>query len=90
LGGLQVIYVDSVTTFATTKKWNHAEGCHMVADSLQELHDFAVKLKLGPSWFFQNHYRLTLTKRRMALKNGAQEISTLDFITKAHEMMEKA
>lgn len=51
--------------------------CHLLADTLEELHSFAKQIGLKREWF-QNgstpHYDLSLTKRRWAIKNGAVEI----------------
>jgi uncharacterized protein DUF4031 len=50
--------------------------CHMLADTLPELHDMAAKLGLKPEWF-QNertpHYDICQTKRKLALELGAVE-----------------
>jgi hypothetical protein len=84
-----MIYVDGLQVLITTKMWRHGEGCHMVADSLRELHMFAGKLKLGPSWFQGSYYFLTPTKRRMAIRAGATELlEVTEFLKKVHTMME--
>lgn len=53
--------------------------CHMVADSLEELHEFAHELGLKPQWFqggtFTPHYDVNKTKRRLAVEKGAKEIT---------------
>lgn len=48
--------------------------CHMLADSLDELHAFAARLGLKREWFQPRsapHYDLSLTKRAEALQLGA-------------------
>lgn len=55
--------------------------CHMVADSLQELHRMANEIGLQRSWFQPKswpHYDLSPSKRALAVKNGAKEISGLE------------
>lgn len=57
-------------------RWRGREWCHLVADSLDELHEFAAQLGLQRRWF-QNrslypHYDVTLSVRARAIKLGAQ------------------
>lgn len=61
--------------------------CHMVADTLEELHEMADKIGVNRKWF-QNkrmhHYDICKSKRKLAVKYGAKEITTkelLQFIT---------
>lgn len=49
----------------------------MVADTVEELHEFAAKIGLKRSWFQDKslpHYDLTKRRRTMALLAGAIEI----------------
>jgi len=70
-----VIYVDQPIHSWKGKKW-----CHLVADDIQELHDFATKLKLKREWFhnhrIQPHYDITAAKRELAISLGAKPITT--------------
>ncbi|MFA6917176.1 MAG: DUF4031 domain-containing protein [Parachlamydiales bacterium] len=63
-------YVDNMQIVWRGKRW-----CHLVADSLEELHDFALRLELKREWFQQNasypHYDLTIELRELALVLGA-------------------
>lgn len=74
------IYVD--TPVERQGKFNGY--CHMMTDGdLQELHDFAVEIRVG--LYFQNkprfpHYDLSQTKRRLAVSLGAVEITTEEMI----------
>lgn len=56
--------------------WRGKLWCHLVADSLDELHAFAVQLGLRRAWFQSKsafpHYDVTLTVRERALQLGAQ------------------
>lgn len=65
------IYVDNAKI-----KWRGKEWCHLVADTLDELHDFAKLLGLKRSWYQQTasypHYDITVSKREQALQLGAQ------------------
>ena len=53
--------------------------CHMLADSLDELHAMADAIGVQRRWF-QNkrtpHYDICLSKRALALKFGAVELKT--------------
>jgi hypothetical protein len=58
--------------------------CHMMADSLEELHDMAEKIGMKRKWF-QNHpkyphYDVSLTRRKLAIEYGAQEITSKDLV----------
>lgn len=64
------VYVDSEAI-----RWRGREWCHIVADSLDELHEFAARLGLQRRWF-QNrgrypHYDVTMAVRMRALRLGA-------------------
>ena len=58
--------------------------CHMMTDGdLKELHEFAVKIRVG--LYFQNkprypHYDLSRTKRRLAVSLGAVEITPEEMV----------
>ena len=48
--------------------------CHMVADSVVELHAMAERIGLERRWYHQGHYNLCLSKRVLAIRCGAGEI----------------
>jgi len=72
------VYVDDLFVCIRTPHWRHPSACHMLADTLPELHIMARRLSLKRSWF-QNrtlpHYDLTLNKRQHAIRLGAIEIT---------------
>jgi len=59
--------------------------CHMTADTREELDAMADTLGLKRAWVqypgtWKEHYDLTLTKRRLAVKAGAQEVDAREHI----------
>lgn len=64
------IYVDFMCIEHRGYKW-----CHMLADSLQELHDFAELIDVDKRLFHKTasypHYDITVAMRLIALENGA-------------------
>ncbi len=66
------------------KRWRYSHYCHLTADTLEELHEFAQRLGLRKGWFQGNrkypHYDLTANKRIQALGLGAVEISAREWI----------
>lgn len=80
------VYVDDLQLSGVyaSKKWPHKKNCHLMADSLDELHLFASKIGMKRSWF-QNHpqyphYDLTENKRREAVFLGAIEKTGIELI----------
>ena len=71
------VYVDALRVWtANLTKWKYGASCHMVADTEQELHDFATKIGLRKGWFQGNHYDLTEARRNVAVKAGAIEVDS--------------
>lgn len=68
-----MVFVDTART-----RYRGMIMCHMVADSVDELHVMAEKLGLKRSWFQTDssllHYDICQAKRKLALQLGAQEI----------------
>lgn len=64
------IYVDDEQIPWRGKLW-----CHLVADSLAELHEFAFSIGLKRAWFQSKsiypHYDVTVSVRDRALRQGA-------------------
>lgn len=51
--------------------------CHMMADSLEELHAMADKIGMRRAWYqplSTPHYDISKSRRAMAIKQGAIEI----------------
>lgn len=64
------VYVDSEGI-----RWRGRQWCHLVADTHEELHDFAERLGLQRGWFQDQgrypHYDVTMAIRARALLIGA-------------------
>lgn len=64
------VYVDHARISWRGKQW-----CHLVADTVEELHEFASRLGLRPEWFQRKtlypHYDVTVSVRERALRLGA-------------------
>ncbi len=73
------VYVDPLIETIPSMRWPYHQSCHMVADSLNELHRMAGRLGLRRRWFQGQsvlpHYDLTANKRALAIRLGAKEIT---------------
>lgn len=71
------IYVDPLIDYG----WKYGPSCHLTADTVEELHVFAISIGMKKSWFQISkgrdipHYDLTGSKRRLAVLKGAIELS---------------
>lgn len=80
-------YVDP-TVF---KKQNGRKSyAHMVANSLSELHAFAVSIGVKPHFFHKSasykHYDITGEQREKAIAAGAKAVSSRELLAIAKEM----
>lgn len=70
--------------------WRGREWCHLVADSLDELHAFADRLGLQRRWFQSEtlypHYDVTKSVRIRALALGAQGANRETIVSCAKRM----
>lgn len=70
--GLLGVYVDNEQI-----RWRGKVWCHLVADTLDELHRFAAEIGLKRAWFQDRasypHYDVTLPVRAKAIRLGASE-----------------
>ena len=71
------VYVDALRLYHNNKHWKYGKSCDLYADTLEELHLFAIKLQLKREWFHDHkslpHYDLNDTKRKLAVDKGAVE-----------------
>lgn len=73
------VYVDPLLACVPNPRWRWNRSCHLVADGLEELHAFAVRIGLRRAWFQDHgtlpHYDLTEGRRERAVRLGAIEIT---------------
>jgi hypothetical protein len=76
------VYVDDARI-----SWRGNQWCHLVADTVDELHEFAARLGLRPEWFQRKtlypHYDVTTSVRERALKLGAVAAHKETVVTRA-------
>ena len=64
------LYVDFANVSFRGDRW-----CHLLADSLDELHEFASLIGVSRCWFHRNasypHYDITVRTRQTAIVRGA-------------------
>ncbi len=74
------VYVDDLRSTRRSTKWPYDFACHMMADSVTELHLFARLIGLKVAWFQKDHYDLTAGKRWDAIARGANPIGNRDMV----------
>lgn len=81
-----MVYVDELRDYG----WRLGPSCHLIADTLEELHAFAARVGMKRTWFqyksLQPHYDLTAKRRAVAVRLGATELGRRDFVNKCREL----
>jgi hypothetical protein len=79
------VYVDNVRI-----AWRGRQWCHLVADSLDELHWFANSLGLKRAWFQGHaslpHYDVTVETRVVALNRGAVDSDRRTLVARGRQL----
>lgn len=78
-------YVDRLAA----RGWRLGESCHLIADTLVELHDLARRIGLKRAWFQEKstpHYDLTASRRARAVRLGAIELDRRGLVAKIREL----
>jgi hypothetical protein len=88
-----MVYVDSLIKWPNGKGfWKDKKSCHLIADSIPELLEFAEKINLDLARF-QNkkfpHFDLTEDLRIQAIEAGARDLDRKEFVTKMREIRER-
>ena len=82
------VYVDRLCDYG----WRHGPSCHLIADSVEELIDFAVSMGMRREWYQPRsspHFDLTADGRRLAVEKGAVELDNRAFVRKLRELRDK-
>jgi len=82
------VYVDDLKSYPLAK-WRHGKACHMIADTILELKNFAVTLGMREEWFQPKsspHFDLTEELRTKAVAAGAIELNRREFVIKLQEL----
>lgn len=78
-----MICVDPIQTTIPHDAWPYSTRSHLFDSEhdLTRLRSFAAEINLLPRWFQDDrrlpHYDLTKDKRRLAIKNGACEVTSI-------------
>jgi len=74
------VYVDNMHQ-SKMGKYGRMKMCHMLADTVQELHEMADKIGIDRKWYqgppksINPHYDICMSKRSMAVDNGAIQVT---------------
>lgn len=85
-------YVDGLANRGWKLRGHQVASCHMIADTLGELHAMAQAVGMRPAWFQAPpkasfpHYDLTSSRRAEALKHGAVPLDRRAFVGKLREL----
>ncbi|WP_322073824.1 DUF4031 domain-containing protein [Burkholderia cepacia] len=79
------VYVDNARI-----AWRGRQWCHLVADSLDELHGFAKSIGLRRGWFQAQaslpHYDVTVEVRDVALSRGAMQADRRTLVLRGRQL----
>jgi|GEM_PF-1832511 len=83
------VYVDELKPAL----WKYRKSCHLYADTLKELHEFAIKIGMKRTWFQDRlgfpHYDLTAGRRKAAVLWGAIEHDKFQMVAFVKKRREK-
>jgi hypothetical protein len=73
-----MVYVDPLMNCIPNSNWRWKRSCHLFADTVEELHEFAQRIGMRRAWFQDHkklpHYDLNESRRAAAVLNGAKEV----------------
>ena len=79
------VYVDKLIDYG----WRHGPSCHLIADSVDELIEFAISMGLRREWYQPKsspHFDLTADGRALAVERGAIELDNRALVAKLREL----
>jgi hypothetical protein len=85
-------YVDTIVDHGWKLRGRYVPSCHLIADTLEELHAMACAIGMKREWFQAPpkasfpHYDLTASRRLEALKRGAIALDRRAFVGKMREL----
>lgn len=81
------VYVDTMEA-----KYGRMIMCHMVTDSLEELHNMADVIGVKRRWFQDKrfpHYDICKSKKKLAIENGALLIKQREILKYSKKLREE-
>ncbi len=82
------VYVDDARN-----RFQRMVMCHMIGDTVEELHAMSADIGLLPEWFQPKswpHYDVSLTRRRLAVQAGAREVTQRELVAVIRQLRAKA
>ena len=83
------VYVDKAI-----HKYRRMIMCHMMADTIEELHDMADKIGVNKKWFQSKasspHYDICKSKRALAVFHGVKEVSRRELVEVIRKIRSKS
>lgn len=77
---IMTVYVDSMRA-----RYGRMVMCHMLADTIDELHEMADRIGVHRKWFQKRastpHYDICLSKRALAVEYGAIEVGRRQLVS---------
>lgn len=84
------VYIDPLVPVHNMTRWRWETSCHLMADSVEELHAFALSIGIEQRWFQPRpdfpHYDLHPEHRVLAVEAGAVELGRREFVAKVKEL----
>lgn len=81
-------YVDALVSYGWNLRGRRVRSCHLIADSLDELHAMANAIGMKREWFqpaSSPHYDLTESRRARAIGLGAVPLERRAFVAKLRQ-----
>lgn len=78
-----MVYVDPLASNGWILRGRSVRNCHLLADTVAELHVFAARIGMKREWFQGKktpHYDLTESRRAAAVALGARELSRREVV----------